>query len=89
MRRPVSSDALCHSALVEDMSMSSRKAAHLHISYAKTAAASNAFLSMVDVTGASGSVDWCGDCMSEVAHWHCTVPESSRPPEDAESLSFL
>ena len=44
MRRPVSSDELYQSALAKDRSMGSRKAAHLHISYAKTAAACNAFL---------------------------------------------
>ena len=52
MRRPVSSDDLCQSAVVTDRSMS-RKAAHLHISHAKTAAACNAFLLLVDVNDAS------------------------------------
>ena len=69
MRRPVSSDDLFQSAVVKDRTMSNnRKAAHLHISYAKTAAACNAFLLMIGVNIASGSVGWCGDCMSEVAH---------------------
>ena len=86
VRRPVSSDDFCQSAVVQDRSMKGRKAAHLQISYAKTAAACNAFLLREFSTGASDSAGWCGHCMSAVVHYHCTVPESAEPPEEAEAL---